>query len=88
MSVPLALERVEVVELAGGGDPGDVVRVDVVEAGHLHQLLDLEEVLVGQVLDAGVGAERADPAGHVDEALLDAGREFGVEPDGFAGKEW
>jgi heterotetrameric sarcosine oxidase gamma subunit len=22
------------------------------------------------------------------EALLDAGREFGVEPDGFAGKEW
>ena len=28
-------------------------------------------------------------AGHLlHQALLDAGREFGIEPDGFAGKEW
>jgi heterotetrameric sarcosine oxidase gamma subunit len=25
---------------------------------------------------------------YLHEALLDAGREFGIEPDGFAGKEW
>src|SRR6266545_5635996 len=70
ISVPLALERIEVVELACGADPGDVLRVDVVEACQLDEPLDLEDVLVGEVFDAGVGAERADPPGHVDHRLV------------------
>src|SRR5262245_35312371 len=83
MSVPLALERVEVVQLPGRGDPGDVARVDVVEAGRLQEALDLQDVLGGQVLHAGVGAERADPPRHVDHRLVErvAERLAGVAAD-------
>jgi hypothetical protein len=59
----LVFEGVEVVEPAGRGHPGDVLRLDVAEAAQLGQGLDGTDVRLGQLLDPGVGTERGDLAG-------------------------
>src|SRR5205807_6948099 len=70
-SVSLVFEGVEVVEAAGGGHPGDVLRLDMVEAAKFGQRLDGAHVGLGQLLDPGVRAERGDLPGHVDDGLVE-----------------
>src|SRR5580658_9462012 len=70
ISVGVEVGRVEVVQGAGRGHPFDVARLDVVEPGPLDQVLDGQHVVVVQLLDAGVGAEGGDGAGHVDDRFV------------------